>query len=269
MPVSTLFADENSLESLVAQGAYTKALDEIHRLELSGSLTDSKDMLLKGVVLVGVGKLDEALDLFQTMLVKYPDDAAILNNMGVVYAEKGEIGNARAAFEQALLFNPEFQDPLYNLAMVYGVLGCKQQAVGDGSQCLEPVRSPPSAAGGGRSEDRGAEAEALSEIKQTLESWRERWSARDLNGYFSHYSTLLSPEKGSYAEWMESRKMAIQKAEWIEVTLEKLQLFLGNGQASVRFKQHYEASNFNDVVVKQLILNKEQDGWKIVREVVL
>ncbi|MCP3665055.1 MAG: tetratricopeptide repeat protein [Gammaproteobacteria bacterium] len=269
MSVSTLFANENSLESLIAQGAYTKALDEIDRLELSGSLTDSKDMLLKGVVLVGVGKLDEALDLFQTMLEKYPDDAAILNNMGVIYAEKGEIGNARAAFEQALLFNPGFQDPLYNLAMVYGVLGCEQQAVGDGSQCLESVKSPPLASGDPQSEDKGTAAEELSEIKQTMESWRERWSARDLNGYFLHYSKLFSPEKGNFAEWMKSRKIILQKAERIEVTLEKFQFFLGNGQASVRFKQHYEASNFNDVVVKQLILNKEPDGWKIVREVVL
>jgi len=54
---------------------------------------------------------------------------AIANhNMGVVYAQKNELGEARHYFEEALKIDPEYAIAYFNLAVIYKKLGNMDKA---------------------------------------------------------------------------------------------------------------------------------------------
>jgi tetratricopeptide (TPR) repeat protein len=56
--------------------------------------------------------------LYSQTLELSPDDYNVLNNLGGVYWERGELDKAESAWRRALAINPTFGDVLYNLGLV-------------------------------------------------------------------------------------------------------------------------------------------------------
>lgn len=109
------------------------------------------------------------------------------------------------------------------------------------------------------------------EMRGRVESWTEAWSSQNLSAYFSHYSTDFKPTDGSYiTAWKQDRSSIIARPGSIDIAVKDFDFeVLGTRDVTVAFEQSYRSSSYSDVIRKQLNLHLEEDGWKIVRELVL
>ncbi|MCG8427000.1 MAG: tetratricopeptide repeat protein [Chromatiales bacterium] len=257
------------LNTLIKQGKYDEALADIEKRQAEGDEHPSLE-LLKGAVLVRRGDLDKAMMIFDRLVKLHPNDAAIFNNIGVIHAEKGDMVNARQAFEKALEISPNYEQALYNLGDVYAELACRTYGKIDKPQTgivpafchPETDKAQPIAA---KPVEMGAEQK---QVFAAVEQWQANWSAQNVSGYLASYSESFKPAKMSRETWVKKREKALQRPEWIKVVLADPQVSVADNQAEVKFIQRYTASNYQDVVMKQLTLSQEADGWKIVKEVV-
>jgi polysaccharide pyruvyl transferase WcaK-like protein len=72
-----------------------------------------------GEALFSRGKIEESKNYFLTLLKKFPDNAQILNNVGVMFYEQGNIGEAEHYFLRALASQADYVESLLNLADLY------------------------------------------------------------------------------------------------------------------------------------------------------
>jgi len=72
-----------------------------------------------GEALFSRGKIEESKNYFLTLLKKFPDNAQILNNVGVMFYEQGNIGEAEHYFLRALASQADYIESLLNLADLY------------------------------------------------------------------------------------------------------------------------------------------------------
>ncbi len=73
----------------------------------------------RGEVYLREGKVDEAIDDFNTAVKLQPELAAAYNNRGVAHSKKGEIDKALNNYNAAVRLNPEFAEVYNNLGNVY------------------------------------------------------------------------------------------------------------------------------------------------------
>jgi len=83
---------------------------------------------------------DEALDIYIQLAQDYPELPEVQNNLGVMLAALGKIDEAKAAFEHALLNNPNYATAYENLGDVQLHLALrslqKAQSLGGASRSL-------------------------------------------------------------------------------------------------------------------------------------
>ena len=83
---------------------------------------------------------DEALDMYVQLAQDYPELPEVQNNLGVMLASMGKIDEAKAAFEHALMNNPNYATAHENLGDVQLHLAMrslqKAQSLGGGSRAL-------------------------------------------------------------------------------------------------------------------------------------
>lgn len=72
-----------------------------------GRVSDAREVLLEGV------------RVFERAPLDFRSYAMLLNNLGFVYAEEGQLAKAIPAFKQAILVDPTFMDSYDNLAHLY------------------------------------------------------------------------------------------------------------------------------------------------------
>lgn len=108
----------------------------------------------------------------------------------------------------------------------------------------------------------------LQEITQTLESWAQAWSSKDVPAYLSHYHESYTPdERTTHAAWKSSRVVRVGKPGDIEVSIADVRVELdADGQATARFHQRYRSSNLNSNTNKTMLLKRTGDRWVIVEE---
>ena len=68
------------------------------------------------------GEFEKAEPLLRKIIEKYPDYADILNMLGVIYHNRGEIGAAKEFFEKAFRINPRYTEAALNLIVAYNDL---------------------------------------------------------------------------------------------------------------------------------------------------
>jgi ketosteroid isomerase-like protein len=107
------------------------------------------------------------------------------------------------------------------------------------------------------------------QLRGLVESWRQAWSDRDTEAYLGFYSRAFRPAKGlSLDHWIASRYRNVGGKVDIEVQIRELQLtMLAEGQARVTFLQDYRSGNYKETAQpKTLLLAREDDAWRIVKE---
>lgn len=74
--------------------------------------------LTTATAFMDVGRLDEAVELFQKILQDAPNDITALNNLGITSLRLGRLEEAEKVLRKAVLVNPDYFPTHLNLAMV-------------------------------------------------------------------------------------------------------------------------------------------------------
>lgn len=120
-------------------------------------------------------------------------------------------------------------------------------------------------------EPRGARAKkALSrpeDIRTFLDTWKRAWEQKDLKPYISCYDPQFKSRGMDLKAWKDHREILNQKHSSVRVDIKELQIRqTANGLARVRFKQFYQADGYQDAGIKDILLVKKGNHWKIKRE---
>jgi tetratricopeptide (TPR) repeat protein len=118
------FPANNNLDS-IKQSIQSGQLDQALKLVQQERQTSSKDVqvqFLEAVILAQQGQHERAIDAFKKMTEAYPDLPEPYNNLGVLYASKGRLDEARAAFDKAILTHASYAAAYKNLSDVQAQL---------------------------------------------------------------------------------------------------------------------------------------------------
>jgi len=112
-------------------------------------------------------------------------------------------------------------------------------------------------------------AQLDAEIKAAIEAWIQAWMKQDMAAYFAAYSDHFEPGShyASMQAWKNSRQKNILAKKNIHISIQNPKIdHLQAGQARVRFSQSYQADGVNRHDLKLLLMEKDANGWKIIRE---
>jgi serine/threonine protein kinase len=87
--------------------------------------------VLLGKTLVDNGRTDEAITEYQSALQINPNDAAIRNNLGLLYLAKGLFDAAEPEFVTVMRLNSNLAEPHFNLGMIYERRNRLQEAISE------------------------------------------------------------------------------------------------------------------------------------------
>lgn len=105
------------------------------------------------------------------------------------------------------------------------------------------------------------------EIILSLNNWAHAWENKDLEEYFSSYSSNFIPQNRDLAEWKKFRESRILPKKNIEIRLSKISIDLINNQeAIVSFNQSYRSDNISLRSRKNIQMELVDNSWKIVKE---
>jgi tetratricopeptide (TPR) repeat protein len=101
-----------------------------------------------------------------------------------------------------------------------------------------------------------------------LEAWKGAWETQDATSYLGAYSKNFTPEDGlSLSAWKDKRTRSIYRPSSIKIDIENPVVeTLTHSQLLITFKQSYTSDSYHDTVMKALTMEKEENGWKIIRE---
>lgn len=109
------------INQLSEQGNQAAALEKVNAY-LIANPKDAEALFMKGVILVEMGKRDEAVKAFTDLTAKYPNLPEPYNNLAVLYADQGQYDKARLALETAIKTHPSYATAHENLGDIYARL---------------------------------------------------------------------------------------------------------------------------------------------------
>lgn len=109
------------INQLSEQGNQAAALERINAY-LAANPKNAEAMFMRGVILVELGKRDEAIKGFTELSEKYPNLPEPYNNLAVLYADQGQYDKARKALESAIKTHPSYATAHENLGDIYARL---------------------------------------------------------------------------------------------------------------------------------------------------
>jgi murein L,D-transpeptidase YafK len=110
--------------------------------------------------------------------------------------------------------------------------------------------------------------DAKEQIARFVDDWLKAWSSKDIRRYGSCYASDFRSEGGAdRAGWLRYKDQLNKRYRYIRVTKAKMVIDPGENRSRVSFVQTYRSNQFRAVGVKELILTREDDQWKIYREV--
>lgn len=106
------------------------------------------------------------------------------------------------------------------------------------------------------------------EIVGLVDGWLSVWSGKSIKAYGAYYAKDFKSEGGADLKaWLAYKKQLNRKYRYIHVTRDKMTIRKDRNRRTVRFIQTYRSSRFKAVGVKELILKREGEQWKIYREI--
>lgn len=103
---------------LFKAGEHAQALETINR-HLAGNPKDPQGRFLKGIILSGLNKQDEAIAVFRKLTEDHPELPEPYNNLAVIYAQQKQYEKAKEALEKAIRTHPAYATAHENLGDIY------------------------------------------------------------------------------------------------------------------------------------------------------
>ena len=121
-------ASIETIKSYLAQRQWDKVI-AICKQALDDNLNHIEIYHFWGKALVGLGKFDEAIDIYQKLLVSETERPDIYAEIGLLYSRQQQLVKAAWHYQQALALKPDWADLQYNLAVILHQLENWQQAI--------------------------------------------------------------------------------------------------------------------------------------------
>lgn len=105
-------------------------------------------------------------------------------------------------------------------------------------------------------------------VEDFIAGWTASWQAQDVEDYLAHYHRDFAPIQGTRAGWEQQRRRVIENAREIVITADAPQsnVEAQDGMRVVRFWLNYRAANYADRTLKELVLARVGDEWRIRAE---
>ncbi len=113
-----VLAELSKAEKLIEEGRLDAALAEVDDM-LSRKSDDLETRFLKGIILTGQARDDEAIKIFAALTLDYPELPEPYNNLGVLFTKQGDYRNARDALRTAIRVHPSYSIAHENLGDLY------------------------------------------------------------------------------------------------------------------------------------------------------
>ena len=105
------------------------------------------------------------------------------------------------------------------------------------------------------------------QVLAAVENWARAWSAKDVRGYLAAYAPDFEvPGGASRGAWEKQRAERIEAPKSIDVSVKILSTNVGNGEATVTFRQSYRSDTLKSNNTKTLKLVRSGDRWLIKQE---
>ena len=111
------------------------------------------------------------------------------------------------------------------------------------------------------------------EISAFVTHWKEAWEntageTGDMESYLSFYSESFSSRGLEKRGWVRDKSIKNREKRWIKIKLTNIRISqpITGRPIEVRFSQNYRSSNYSIRSKKILLIEKETEGWKIIRE---
>ncbi|ULQ47928.1 tetratricopeptide repeat protein [Flagellatimonas centrodinii] len=230
----TSFAAETP-QALMDRGDFAGALAVLED-QLDANPQDAEARFSRGLVLVRLGRVDDAISAFADLTRDYPQLPEPYNNLAVLYAQQGDYEQARDALEAALATHPSYATAHENLGDIYAALAGaaynralqldqnnqtirnKLSLIGqlDGG-AIASARPAPTPSRPGPAATSAAAATApvaattapattatpapaeidAGAVEAAVSAWATAWAGQDLDAYFAAYSrNRFTPEGG-------------------------------------------------------------------------
>ena len=100
-----------------------------------------------------------------------------------------------------------------------------------------------------------------------INNWVKAWKTQNINKYLSFYSKNFKGDKSNNKDWKASRKKAlVGENKHISINLHSIQSQKNKNFIELTFIQDYSSNKHSDTGVKILVLEKNKNDWKIVKE---
>ncbi len=280
-------------QSLLQSGQTEQALTLIDQ-HLQAAPDDGDGLFLRARALTALGRPGPAQSAYRQLIEQQPQRIEAYNNLAALLVAQEQLTQASQILEQALTgIDPAYATVYRNLQTVnveiarasYGKalrVDVPEQRVTLATLDLAASR-PAASAPPEKSEAQQPPADVVETtpsptiplqesepavIEQTVRDWARAWAAQDVGRYLSFYAGDFRPDDGLTRQgWEQQRQARLRRPEWIRVELEKLRIAEQSAQqAVVEFVQKYRSDTYGDVTHKQLILSRENNGWRISRE---
>lgn len=279
-------------QSLLQAGQAEQALTLIEQ-QLKAAPDSGDWLFLRARALTALDQKGRAERVYRQLIEQHPQRIEAYNNLAALLVEQERLAQASQVLEQALTdIEPAYATVYRNLQSVnveiarasYGKalrVDVPEQRVTlatldltetpraatstvapeavEGKQPAEVVEASPAIK---------LEPGEPAAIEQTVRDWARAWAAQDVARYLSFYAGDFRPDDGlSRQGWEQQRQVRLRRPEWIRIELDKLRIAEQSAhQAVVEFIQEYRSDTYGDVTRKQLILRRENNGWRISRE---
>ena len=105
-------------------------------------------------------------------------------------------------------------------------------------------------------------------IRTSLKSWVNAWQSRNAPLYLSFYSKDFKDHKRSRAKWEAYKRQSLNNSLNISIKITDVKIQASNNMViRVNFIQRYESDTTSDIGMKELTWAKENENWKIIKEV--
>ncbi|WP_044410382.1 nuclear transport factor 2 family protein [Thiomicrospira microaerophila] len=258
------------IQTLIGQKQFTQAASMLLTAE---DLSDYQKTYLEGWLALQKQQPSDALEIWQALHLRYPEQLILGNNLAVLQMQQGLFDQAQATLEQSLHADREISKALENLNKIYSYQAQKAySSVFRRVEAKTPVGEMLAL-----TESNSvvtimeSDFDGQPEVLRALEAWRAAWSAKNVQAYLAAYHADFVPANNqSLAAWRSARARSLSAPRFIEVFITDLQLLPIDAETvRVQFTQRYRSDRFQDEVVKVLLLKSQASEWKIIQETVI
>ncbi len=110
-----------------------------------------------------------------------------------------------------------------------------------------------------------------SDIRNTVNNMLNAWQNKDVKGFFVNLTNDYSYEsiegvKRNYDERYNKAYEIFANNSYINISVWDMTIDVNGNYAEVRYRQKYNSTTLNDTTTKKLFLRKENNRWKVYKE---